>query len=118
MLTAGFGARCLGWQYSSLNNLAFAGFVLMLIRPSVMFEIGTQLSFMAVAVLILSSEKRHSRISPLRQMMATRSSFTWKGIAWLRDWSWDMLRTSFWVGSSQLLWCGQGSTLSARSPLF
>ena len=108
MLTAAFVAQCMRWQYSSLNNLALAGLVLMLDRPGVLFEIGTQLSFMAVAVLIVTSERLIKNQSPLRSLIASRAAKPQKWIALSRSILWEMLRMSFWVWfiTAPLVWTG------------
>ena len=108
MLTAAFIAQCMRWQYSSLNNLALAGLVLMMDRPSVLFEIGTQLSFMAVAVLIVTSERLIKSQSPLRSLIANRSAKPQKWFAICRSVLWEMIRMSFWVWfiTAPLVWTG------------
>lgn len=108
MLSAAFLARCMGWQYSSLNNLAIAGVILVIARSSVVFEIGTQLSFMAVAVLIVSGERLLKRPSPLQSLMASRSSMWRKSFRAGLGWCVENVRTSFWVWflTAPLVWTG------------
>ena len=45
--------RCLRRDASSLNSLAFAGVVMLLFEPRLLFDVGFQLSFSAVAAVLL-----------------------------------------------------------------
>ncbi len=47
--------RATGRQTGGMQSLAFSALVLLLVRPSDLFDIGAQLSFVAVAVIILVS---------------------------------------------------------------
>jgi competence protein ComEC len=108
MLSVTFVARLLDWQSSSLNNLAFAGLVLMLGRPAVFFELGTQLSFLAVAVLILSGERLVRRAAPLLSLIEARHGPRRRTMRSFRNQCIDMLRASFWVWflTAPLVWSG------------
>jgi competence protein ComEC len=99
-------ARWFGWSFSSLNFLAAAGVALLLYRTGVIFEAGTQLSFLAVAVLILSSNGANRVQAPLEKLLATRSSHWLRGLRHLGAWSREMIRTSFWVWfvTAPLVW--------------
>ncbi len=101
-------ARWMGWQFSSLNVLACAGVLLLWYRTTIAFEVGTQLSFLAVAVLILSIRSNRSRKSPLEQLIDARSSQRVKGMRACVAWSMEMLRSSFWVWfiTAPLVWSG------------
>lgn len=101
-------ARLLGWQLSSLNILAFAGVTLMFSRTSVAFEIGTQLSFLAVAVLILSARTIQFRTPPLQRLLEERESKTVQLLRATYRVAWDLMRTSFWVCflTAPLVWHG------------
>ena len=44
-------------ESSGLNNLSFAGFIMLLISPSMLFQVGFQLSFSAVAGILLLSPR-------------------------------------------------------------
>lgn len=90
-------ARWMGWKMSSMNLLACSGIILVLYRPSVIFETGTQLSFLAVAVLILSAKNFPGRINPLHRLIDSKSNRFHQSVSRLRKWSFEMLRTSFWV---------------------
>jgi len=107
MLTGLCIARWNGWSFSSLNFLAVAGVILILYRTSVIFETGTQLSFMAVAVLILSTNSVIRRPPPLERLIDSKSSPWTQHFKRLRSWSREMIRTSFWVWfvTAPLVWC-------------
>ena len=106
MLTGLCVARLMGWNFLSLNFLAFAGVVLVLSRTTVVFETGTQLSFMAVAVLILSTRTTAPGQTPLERLIESKSSRLIKNANRTRAWAFEMLRTSFWVWfiTAPLVW--------------
>ena len=106
MLTGLCFARVMGWNFFSLNFLAFAGVLLILYRTTVVFETGTQLSFMAVAVLILSTNQSANRMPPLERLIESKSTQTRRRLNRVRVWSFEMLRTSFWVWfiTAPLVW--------------
>jgi len=106
MLTGLCFARVMGWNFFSLNFLAFAGVVLVLSRTTIVFETGTQLSFIAVAVLILSTKTIAPSLPPLERLIESRSSRTVRNIQRARVWAFEMLRTSFWVWfiTAPLVW--------------
>ncbi len=108
MLTVASLARSLHWQTNSMNNLCLAGFLIMAGRPSVLFELGTQLSFLAVAVLIVTGERVLKRVTPLSQLIELRTSSRWKQWKAIARWCIEMLRTSFWVWfiTAPLVWTG------------
>ena len=99
-------ARLMGWNFFSLNFLAFAGVLLILYRTTVVFETGTQLSFMAVAVLILSTQSMSQRVPPLERLIESKSSRSSRNLRRIWIWSLEMLRTSFWVWfiTAPLVW--------------
>ncbi len=106
MLTGLCLARWMGWNFFSLNFLAFAGVLLILYRTTVVFETGTQLSFMAVAVLILSTQSMSQRVRPLERLIESKSSHSVRSLRRIWIWSLEMLRTSFWVWfiTAPLVW--------------
>ena len=71
MLTVMQGAACLRRQTSSLNNLALAALLLLLISPWNLFDIGFQLSFLSVFSIIM-----FARSVPLPA--------AWRRFRWLR----------------------------------
>ena len=99
-------ARLMGWNFFSLNFLAFAGVLLILYRTTVVFETGTQLSFMAVAVLILSTQSIPRRVPTLERLIESKSSHSVRSLRRIWIWSLEMLRTSFWVWfiTAPLVW--------------
>jgi competence protein ComEC len=106
MLTAGCIARLLRWQFTSLNILACAALILLVQRTSIAFEIGTQLSFMTVAVLILTFPIVHQRQTPLQRLVESRQTGSQVVIAGAKRFAWESLRSSFWVCflSAPLVW--------------
>lgn len=99
-------AKWMGWRFSSMNMLAFAGVVLILYRTSVVFETGTQLSFLAVAVLISSTKATFPKQDALQKLIESKSNRWRKNARKLRGWAFEMLRTSFWVWfiTAPLVW--------------
>lgn len=99
-------AKWMGWRFSSMNMLAFAGVILILYRTSVVFETGAQLSFLAVAVLISSTHTTFRKQGALQKLIESKSSRWSKNARKLRSWSADMIRTSFWVWfiTAPLVW--------------
>jgi competence protein ComEC len=99
-------ARWFGWAFSSMNFLAFSGIVLVLIRTNVVFETGTQLSYLAVAVLISSTGMIVHRSDSLRRLMESKESSRAKTFRSVLRWSAEMIRTSFWVWliTTPLVW--------------
>jgi competence protein ComEC len=97
MLSLAYMARVLGWQFSSLNNLATTAFILLVYRPGILFEVGPQLSFIAVAVLILSSENITKRQTALMSLIKAREGRGMRTYRAVMDWVYTALRTSFWV---------------------
>ncbi len=51
---------------SSINSLSFAGLILLIMRPTTLFDVGFQLSFTSVLFIILFSEKIHLPFSKHR----------------------------------------------------
>ncbi len=106
MLCAACAARLVGWPYTSLNILALAGLVLLTQRTAIAFEIGTQLSFLAVAVLILTFPILRQRQTPLGRLLESRQSRWASYRMHARRFAWESLRSSFWVCflSAPLVW--------------
>jgi competence protein ComEC len=106
MLGAACLARFLGWASSSLNILAFAALVILLQRTSVAFEVGTQLSFLTVAVLILTFPIFHHRSVPIERLIESKENWLSKSLRGLRSVCWESMRSSFWVSfiSAPLVW--------------
>ena len=107
MLTGACVARYLGWSFSSLNILAFAGLAILSQRTSVAFEVGTQLSFLTVAVLILTFPLFRHRTIPIQRLIESKESWWSKSLRGFRWLCWESIRSSFWVSliSAPLVWC-------------
>lgn len=93
-------ARWLGRPTRTLNLLAFAGCVVLYLRPSYLWDIGTQLSFLAVATLGLLSLHAHQETPPsdpldqrIRQTMPAWEDHLRRFLAGLGN----ALVTSTWV---------------------
>lgn len=97
MLSLAYIAKLLGWQFSSLNNLATTALILLIYRPGILFEVGPQLSFIAVAVLILSSENLTKRQTALMSLIKAREGHGMRTYRAVMAWIYSALRTSFWV---------------------
>lgn len=91
--------RWIGKNTNALNLLGLAGVVILLYRPSYWLEIGTQLSFLAVMILILW--QRNLPASGTKQaldLLIEQSHPPWRrwlsfGFRWCRE----ILHSSFWV---------------------
>lgn len=106
MLLGGCVARWFGWSFSSLNILALAGLLILTQRTSIAFEVGTQLSFLTVAVLILTIPILQQRQSPLERLIESKQT-PWQAFCkWLLQVMWESIRSSFWVCfiSAPLVW--------------
>jgi len=93
-------SRWIGKTSNSLNLLGFAAVAVLLYRPSNWLEIGTQLSFLAVAVLILlkgETSDEAERRDYLDELLAANSHPVWKGWIYVKNYSYELLRTSLWV---------------------
>ncbi len=87
--------RATGRQTGGMQSLAFSALVLLLVRPSDLFDIGAQLSFVAVAVIILVSPWIAER---------TQESFTDSLLAGERSWVMRALSaTGRWLLAGYLL---------------
>ncbi len=113
MLSLAYIAKILGWQFSSLNNLATTALILLIYRPGILFEVGPQLSFIAVAVLILSSENLTKRQTALMSLIKAREGHGMRTYRAVMAWIYSALRTSFWFGSSPCRSCGMDFMWSA-----
>jgi len=107
MLAAACMAKYLGWPLSSLNTLAFAALAILAARTSVAFEVGTQLSFLTVSVLILTFPLLRQRAIPIQRLIENRESVFSKSLRVARALCWESMRSSFWVSfiSAPLVWC-------------
>ena len=93
-------ARWIGKSTDSFNLLGMAAVIVLLNCPSHWLEIGTQLSFLAVAVLILlqrdASEAGNAR-DHLDELLLAQGHPIWKALSYLGAYSFELIRTSFWV---------------------
>lgn len=93
-------AKWNGRTTHSLNLLALAGLILLAYRTTNLFDVGTQLSFLAVAMLSVLSMNRlipERDADPIQQLLY-ESYPAWK--RWCIDVgyrSWEILRTSTWI---------------------
>jgi competence protein ComEC len=72
MILIGCVAVLLGRQALGFNSLAAAGLVVLALNPSELFQSGTQLSFLSVAVLVWLNERsrRRAPLDPLDRLLA------------------------------------------------
>ncbi|MBM3966478.1 MAG: ComEC/Rec2 family competence protein [Planctomycetes bacterium] len=106
MLSAACLAKWMGWPFSSLNTLALAGLVILTQRTAIAFEVGTQLSFLTVAVLILTFPIMRTSVSPLERLLESKRTVGERIWAHFKQFAWESLRSSFWVCflSAPLVW--------------
>ena len=93
-------AKYRGLPIRSFNLLAVVALVLMLYRVDRLWDVGTQLSFLAVAMLMyLAAQTRGQRLSrdPLDRLVDLHSSPLRKAAATLGGYAADSVRVSFWV---------------------
>ncbi|MDZ4849791.1 MAG: ComEC/Rec2 family competence protein [Pirellulaceae bacterium] len=93
-------AKWIGKTSNSMNLLGFAAVAVLLYRPSNWMEIGTQLSFLAVAILIVlkgEPEEDAERRDRLEALLTETYHPLWKFGIVVVAYSYDLLRTSFWV---------------------
>ena len=106
MLSAACLAKWMGWPFSSLNTLALAGLIILTQRTAIAFEVGTQLSFLTVAVLILTFPIMRTSVSPLERLLESKWTVGERIWAHIKQFAWESLRSSFWVCflSAPLVW--------------
>lgn len=106
MLSAACLAKWMGWPFSSLNTLALAGLIILTQRTAIAFEVGTQLSFLTVAVLILTFPIMRTSVSPLERLLESKWTVGERVWAYIKQFVWESLRSSFWVCflSAPLVW--------------
>lgn len=65
-------AQLMGRRSLAFNSMAVAGFILLAFSPAQLFQVGTHLSFLAVATLIASRRwfKRRDEVDPLDRLIA------------------------------------------------
>lgn len=106
MLSVACLAKWMGWPFSSLNTLALAGLIILTQRTAIAFEVGTQLSFLTVAVLILTFPIMRTSVSPLERLLESKWTVSQRIWAHIKRFAWESLRSSFWVCflSAPLVW--------------
>lgn len=90
----------IGKTVDVLNLLGFAAVCIMLHRPAHWMEVGTQLSFLSVAILILiagDESQRKDRFNSIDDLLRERSSIAMRVVLWTYATILEMLRTSFWI---------------------
>jgi competence protein ComEC len=84
---------CLGMVLSrrplGFNSLAAAGLVVLAINPAELFQAGTQLSFLAVGVLVYFAGARSGRrkLDPLDRLIAATRPWQWRAARGLLGWA-------------------------------
>jgi competence protein ComEC len=84
----------------SLNSLAAAGLIVLALNPTQLFDVGAQLSFLAVATIAVATSLRSTKPQrdPLERLIVSHDS---KSMSFLR-WSWRQLQHGTWIGL--LIW--------------
>jgi competence protein ComEC len=92
-------ARFFGLKVNAYNLLSLAAFLLLALRTDYLWDTGTQLSFIAVAMLILAAGTANNRIKidPLDKLIAATESNTRRFIRWCNSVALESLRVSWWV---------------------
>lgn len=93
-------ARWLARATHSLNLLALAGLILLALRTSHLFDIGTQLSFLAVAMLSLlamHAETSTKALDPLKELLYETSPWWKRSLIDAFHFARQSLLTSLWV---------------------
>lgn len=85
-------SRLSGQTGFSLNLLSVAGLAVLAINPSDLFNLGAQLSFLAVASMIGADAYRRRGIAPLDQLIFATRSWPVRAMVWSRDQAWDAFR--------------------------
>lgn len=106
MLTCGLLARYLGWAFSGLNILAFAALILLAQRTSIAFDVGSQLSFLTVAVLILTFPILRRNTVSIERLIESKHSTLERILRGTKEIVRESIRSSFWVCflSAPLVW--------------
>lgn len=78
-------SRLTGQSGFSLNLLAVAGLVVLLLNPTDLFNIGAQLSFLAVGTMIAADAYRVPAPTPLDQLILATRSWPVRMLIWMRD---------------------------------
>lgn len=91
-------ARIGSRRNAGFNTLAMAAICVLAIQPSALFQAGTQLSFLAVAVLIVvDSGWPQTNVDPLDQLVAQLQPWPVRGLRRLGVAFWELFCTSAWV---------------------
>lgn len=93
-------ARWIGRPTESMNVLAFAAVVLLVYNTNNLLDIGTQLSFLAVTVLIFLGSNRAAMLADqdsLNDLLLATSHPFIRWFWYLVDLAWNMLKVSAWV---------------------
>jgi len=85
-------SRLSGQTGFSLNLLATAGLAVLAINPTDLFNLGAQLSFLAVASMIGADAYRRRGMAPLDQLIFATRSWPVRVAIWSRDQAWDAFR--------------------------
>lgn len=106
MLSCALFARFLGWSFTGLNILAFAALLLLAQRTSIAFEVGSQLSFLTVAVLILTFPILSRRAAPIERLIESKFTARQRFLRSAKHFVHESIRSSFWVSflSAPLVW--------------
>ena len=120
LITAMCTARLL-WRISlGYNSLALAALVVLVHNPLSLFLVGTQLSFLAVATMILAWPllAPAPQTDPLLRLILATRPWPHRAARWLGGWLWRAWLTGalIWLTSAPLVWLHYG--LISPSALF
>jgi competence protein ComEC len=101
-------ARLIGREAFGFNTLALAGIVVLAYHPASLFLAGPQLSFLAVAVMILAAPLLMPRpiTDPLDRLIASARSWPERAVRYAASVLWRMWLTGalIWVAALPLVW--------------
>jgi competence protein ComEC len=101
-------ARLWGREAFGFNALALAGLIVLAFQPASLFLAGPQLSFLAVAAMIVFRPLlwRQPILDPLDRLIAQSRPAVVRGTRWLGDFCWRLWLTGaiIWAVSLPLVW--------------
>lgn len=91
--------RWIGRPFSAINALAAGGLVVLAMNPAQLFQVGAQLSFLAVATLIYCGPWLVPKLpgDPLDRFLYEHRPFWWRWGRWLGSFAWRLWLTSVCV---------------------
>ena len=112
LIAAACTAQLMGRVAFGFNTLAAAGLVVLCLQPSTLFLVGTQLSFLAVATMILAWPIVGPApvTDPLARLIAATRPWPQRALRWIGRRAWRLWLTGamIWLTSLPLVWLHYG----------